>query len=203
MRPAGMRIGLCAGLWLGGCWGSAGGSDAVDAGSDGGHQPSGVCGVLVQCDLIPGAPLTVSRCLQEIDDICATCAHPDTEDDQEVVCDDVLKDVGCAQRCNLLIEPPADVEECQDVVLAQPNTTGSYATCLCEQCFAEHAACVADDGCWLVMQCAYDAACTGMACYSPEACMAIIDHVGATSVSVVLATELGNCSATFCEAGIE
>jgi hypothetical protein len=158
-----------------------------------------ICSVLVACDVIVGAPLTEERCRAEIDARCADCVDASPVQDggvSDVDCTEDLPDE-CAAGCNLLIAPPQDELECTAIVHGGPAVTAAYATCLCDECLNEYATCISEDGCWLVYQCAAASGCNGMACYA--ACMAIIDEVGVTSISVALAQDLSNCSASSCD----
>jgi hypothetical protein len=164
-----------------------------------------VCETLVGCDLIPGAPLTQERCEEEVSEKCVDCSVATVGGDGGVAdaaavdCDTAAAS-DCQDVCGLLVSPPANKEECLDVSGASEGNTAEYSECVCTDCIDEFTACVGDDGCWLVVQCAAAVGCNGMSCYSPTACMAIIDEVGATSISVAMATELGNCTAMTCDA---
>jgi hypothetical protein len=166
-----------------------------------------VCETLVTCELIPGAELTQERCEAEIGEKCLDCTveslgggDAGVSDAGELDCDTAAANTDCEDVCGLLVSPPANEAECLDVSEASPENTEEYNACLCTTCFEEFSACIGDDGCWLVVQCAAAVGCNGMQCYAPNACMAIIDEVGATSISVAMATELGNCTAPNCDA---
>ena len=160
---------------------------------------SAVCDPLLACDLVPG-PLSKDQCVDQIDDGCVDCVIATAADEDGGMFDCTEIEAAGCQTCTLLVQPPQTEGECLEIAAVQPNTTPAYQACLCGECLDEFAACVGDDGCWLVVQCMYAQDCRGMSCYSPTACMQLIDEVGATSISVAMATELGNCSATTCDA---
>jgi len=159
-----------------------------------------LCEALLECDLIPGAVPSVSGCAAEVDATCMDCmtdAALADGDGGALECAG-LEQADC-QACSLLIQPPQTEAECLEIIALHPNTSASYEACLCQTCIDEYATCIQDDGCWLVAQCMYERDCRGMACYQAALCMGLIDEVGVTSISVALATELGNCSAPTCD----
>jgi hypothetical protein len=187
--------------------GSAGDSGTPDPCPDGNPNCSAqsrrdLCSTLVACDAILGSALTEARCFLEIDARCADCLSDTAAQDGGVDDSDCSLDLSmdCAHRCNLLIAPPQDEVECLAIASGQPGTTPEYDTCLCDQCLDEYAACIEDDGCWLVQQCVFAVGCDGQACNAPDTCMAIIGEIGATSISVARAAELGNCTEVTCDA---
>jgi hypothetical protein len=157
-----------------------------------------ICDGFLACDLIPGLP--PAQCVVDIDERCVDCMTAALGDADGGTADCAEREQADCPACSLLIVPPSTNAECLEIAATLPNATPAYEACLCEQCLDEYSACIGDDGCWLVQQCAYAAGCTGMSCYAPNACMAIIDEVGATSISVAMAVELGNCAAAVCDA---
>lgn len=183
----------------GGSNAGTGGSRAGSGGAGGSRTSSqaeidGVCKVLVDCSLIPGAPLTMAECQAGITDECVECSMMSAGADAGDACAGA-DDGTCSTQCSYLVKPPADKAQCLQIVASSQNTnTEAYNECLCSTCLEEFAACVADDACWRISQCASAKKCNGMACYAPATCMAEIDAAGVTSPAVTLATELGNCT---------
>lgn len=97
----------------------------------------------------------------------------------------------------MLVQPPTTVDECVDIA-SSDNSSGagmkSDPMCLCENCMMEFANCIADDLCWAVVQCANRVGCSGIDCFT-GGCMEPILAAGATSLSVTMAQELGDCVA--------
>jgi hypothetical protein len=165
---------------------------------------SEVCATLVSCDLIPGPDFDQTRCEAEITEDCVTCSVGSVAGDGGVTdggasgCGAAQNNTECQDACATLIAPPTTRAECLDIQAAGTDRGDAYAECLCDTCMEEFATCVEDDGCFRVTRCASEANCNGMGCYVP--CMAIIDEVGVTSISVALAQDLGNCTAATCDA---
>ena len=91
--------------------------------------------------------------------------------------------------------PPAPLEPARLAFRDGVPYSEAYGDCVCDMCMTEFAGCLEDTGCWKIVQCAIEVDCNGMACYAPNTCMAVIDEVGATSLSTALSTELGVCTA--------
>lgn len=69
--------------------------------------------------------------------------------------------------------------------------------CICENCLAEHDACMADEGCAAIEACAEEHMCTGIDCTQP--CAAVIEEYGGFGgTSVQLANALSACYQSSC-----
>jgi hypothetical protein len=83
------------------------------------------------------------------------------------------------------------VGECVD---RMPTECGK---CLCESCFSQLGACIADWGCPAILECVQRTGCTGLGCYSPSTCQTVIDRFGGPiGTSTQLALGLMICAVT-------
>jgi hypothetical protein len=51
-------------------------------------------------------------------------------------------------------------------------------TCLCADCFQAYGDCIGDFGCPRILECMDVSGCSGIDCYAPETCQAVIDRFG-------------------------
>lgn len=81
------------------------------------------------------------------------------------------------------------VAEC----IAQSRT--DCEACLCSDCFEAYGDCVGDFGCPRILECMDAKDCSGLDCYTPNMCQAIIDRFGGlTGASVAYVAELVECA---------
>lgn len=84
------------------------------------------------------------------------------------------------------------VEDCLE------DVTTTCEACECENCVAEHDACMANPDCVAIRACAFEAMCTGVDCLGP--CGEVIEqHGGAGGEASQLALALSNCYQAACE----
>ena len=57
-------------------------------------------------------------------------------------------------------------------------TSNSCQQCLCSTCSSQIVQCISNFGCALILACAQQTGCQGLACYSPMACKPVIDQYG-------------------------
>jgi hypothetical protein len=71
--------------------------------------------------------------------------------------------------------------------------------CLMSMCMTEYNTCQATTGCEEIVLCALMTGCTGIDCYMPGTCQAVIDmYGGIAGPATSAAIDLGNCAATNC-----
>jgi hypothetical protein len=112
------------------------------------------------------------------------------------------------------IDQAAAVAACQARASeARPGTTvndpSCGAGCTCTNCTQEMLDCGADPEqyCQVILTCANEAGCTGVACYAPTTCQQVIDDApggGLSSFSLALASAISDCAeASGCSASCE
>jgi hypothetical protein len=166
-------------------------------GKDGGMTPTArieqACEVLVTCGAVPGAPLEPERCRSKVSDACVDCVieRAEATSDEDAGADGCARarDGSCDQACLELVAPPADAEQCHDIVAGST----SDPACLCEHCLDVFADCVSDGHCLRVADCCGRAGQFGTGCFFVPECMGVILELGPTSVSTALATQVGVC----------
>lgn len=75
--------------------------------------------------------------------------------------------------------------------------TNTCAACECKSCAPSLQACFSDLGCTGIFICAQQTGCSGLSCYSPSTCQAVIDQAGGIgSASLMKVFSLLTCSAS-------
>ena len=84
---------------------------------------------------------------------------------------------------------PGIIEACQVIA------GDSCQQCLCTTCSSEIVDCFSNFGCVLILACAQQSGCQGIACYSPQTCRPVIDQFGGlTGKSMGAVLSLVSCS---------
>lgn len=168
------------------------------------------CDELIECSTVAGPRLSRDLCLGQIDTRCVQCmralgadgADGGLADDggaaELAACNDAFEGSECDDFCDLLIQPPQSSFECEALAKGELALSPIDAQCMCTNCFFQLEQCVFDDGCWLIAQCAGRTGCVGTGCFTEEACLPVIDAVGATSLGANLITQLADCTNAFC-----
>ncbi|HKO52228.1 MAG TPA: hypothetical protein VJV79_31185 [Polyangiaceae bacterium] len=84
---------------------------------------------------------------------------------------------------------PGIIQACQVIA------GDSCQQCLCKTCSSQIVECLSNFGCALILACAQQTGCQGLACYGPQACRSVIDQFGGlTGKSMGNVVSLLSCS---------
>lgn len=140
--------------------------------------PAGPCGTDWGGGCTPEMPLPPTRCdpaFCPVSGAGTPCCTPD-------------------ETCGLDVGFGCDFGSCSEPIDACMAQVG--CPCLCQGCQCQWLDCMGNDGCRKILDCALATGCSGAACYSPDACLDIIDAVGGPAgVAATAALDLDSCVA--------